>query len=226
VSDPDFIADLEREARTGFPEVIFGQGKTPEQVAMIGARILEVSRRLLVTRASADQHAALAAAHPGATWHARARAVTVGHDATPRRGCVSVVCAGTTDVPVAEEAALTAEMWGAEVVRLYDVGVAGLHRLLERRELLRDCRAHVVVAGMDGALASVLGGLVGEPVIAVPTSVGYGAAFGGLAPLLAMLSSCAPGVTVVNIDNGFGAGFAAGRLNASFERLLARRDGA
>lgn len=213
----DAVPDLSRAARIGFPEVIYGQGKEPATVAAIAGEILSVSDRLLVTRADDRQFEAVAAVCPTARRHAEARMISVGLDLRRKSGKVGVLCAGTTDIPVAEEAAITAEMWGAEVLRFFDIGVAGLHRLLSRLDAVRRCRALVVVAGMEGALPSVVGGLVAAPIIACPTSVGYGANFGGLAALLAMLNSCAPGISVVNIDNGFGAGFAAGRINAMIE---------
>lgn len=205
--------DHHRELRNGFPEVVFGLGKTPEQIVAIARQILERHSRLLVTRVSPDVAAHVTAALPQLTHHPEARLLTVGY--VPRqaeRGQVAVVAAGTSDLPVAEEAAITAELWGVTVARVYDVGVAGLHRLLHQKAVLDAAKALVVVAGMEGALASVVGGLVSRPVVAVPTSVGYGASFGGLAALLAMLNSCASGVSVVNIDNGFGAGYLAGMI--------------
>ena len=214
VEIPGAFPDLGRARRLGFPEVILAERKTPEEVAAIAARLLAADPRLLVTRARAEHFDALVRVVPAAEWHERAGVIVAGRESVRPAGRVNVVFAGTSDLPVAEEAALTAEMGGAEVLRIGDVGVAGLHRLLGRIEDLRGASAHVVVAGMEGALPSVLGGLLAEPVIAVPTSVGYGAAFGGLAAVLGMLNSCAPGVTVVNIDNGFGAGYAAARINA------------
>ena len=205
--------DHHRELREGFPEVVLGTGKTPAHVAVIAERIAARSGRLLVTRASPEQMAAVAERVPDAVYHADARAITVERTTTSRAPGIMVLCAGTADLPVAEEAALTAEMMGNAVERHYDVGVAGIHRLLDRVEQLRRARALVVVAGMEGALPSVVAGLVSTPVIAVPTSVGYGASFGGLAALLAMLNSCAAGVGVVNIDNGFGAGYLAALIN-------------
>ena len=209
----DARVDTHRELRCGFPEVVFGLGKTPDELVRIALSILEHHDRLLVTRVDAEGVAALREALPQATHHERARAVTVGSTDGGEEGLVVVASAGTADGPVAEEAALTAGMLGARVERLRDVGVAGLHRLLADTALLGRARVVVVVAGMEGALPSVVGGLVDRPVIAVPTSVGYGASFGGIAALLAMLNSCAAGVTVVNIDNGFGAGYAAARIN-------------
>jgi NCAIR mutase (PurE)-related protein len=203
--------DLERAARTGDPEVVYGAGKAPEQVAAILSTLHEQhpDRAVLATRLAPE--AMLAAAEVGATVHEQARAATLGPLPAPR-GRVAVVSAGTSDGPVAAEAALTAEVHGAEAVQLRDVGVAGLHRLLSVRDRLEEADCLVVVAGMEGALPSVVGGLTGVPLVAVPTSVGYGASLGGVAALLAMLNSCAPGVTVVNIDNGYGAGVFAARV--------------
>jgi NCAIR mutase (PurE)-related protein len=206
--------DTDRARRCGFPEVIFGAGKTPEEVAAIGRVILEKDGVLLVSRASEAQHTALRAAFPTAQWHARARCLTV--ELTPRpklAGVIGVICAGTSDLPVADEAAVTLEIFGNRVERIADVGVAGLHRLLAVRDRLEACAVLIVVAGMEGALPSAVAGLVSKPVIAVPTSVGYGASFGGIAALLGMLNSCGSGVTVVNIDNGFGAAYAAAQIN-------------
>ena len=209
------VLDTQRELRCGHPEVIFGAGKTPEELVDIARAVLEHHDRLLVTRARPEGAAALCAALPRARHWARSNCVTVEPERRePLAGSVLVVSAGTSDGAVAEEAAITARMHGARVEQLADVGVAGLHRLLEHVERLRAANVLVVVAGMEGALPSVVGGLVDRPLIAVPTSVGYGASFGGLAALLAMLNSCASGVTVVNIDNGFGAGCAAARINA------------
>ncbi len=198
--------DSHRALRRGFPEVIFGQGKTPEQVAAIAERLAENSSRLLVTRASPESYEMVKARLPDAVYHSLAKAIVLNRNPGNGRPGVMVLSAGTADVPVAEEAALTAELMGSEVERAYDVGVAGIHRLLGQTERLRKAKVLVVVAGMDGALPSVVGGLVSVPIIAVPTSIGYGASFGGLAPLLTMLNSCAAGVSVVNIDNGFGGG--------------------
>lgn len=205
--------DHHRALRDGFPEVVLGLGKTPAQVATIGERIAAHAGRLLVTRATPEQFAALSVVAPDATFHETARAITIERCPPRRLPGVAVVCAGTADLPVAEEAVLTAEMMGNAVLRLYDVGVAGLHRLLAHLDALRAARVVVVVAGMEGALPSVVGGLVSAPVVAVPTSIGYGASFGGLAALLGMLNSCAAGVSVVNIDNGFGAGYIAALIN-------------
>jgi pyridinium-3,5-biscarboxylic acid mononucleotide synthase len=204
--------DHHRELRTGSPEVIYGAGKTPEQIARISKSILDHGGNVLVTRTDAAAYAALRADVGDAAFHEVARAITVVREPPARLGRLGVICAGTSDLPVAEEAAVSAAFFGAEVTRLTDVGVAGLHRLLAAREQLTAQDALIVVAGMEGALPSVVGGLVGMPVIAVPTSVGYGAAFGGIAALLGMLNSCASGVTVVNIDNGFGAAAAAARI--------------
>jgi NCAIR mutase (PurE)-related protein len=202
--------DHHRALRRGFAEAIFGAGKTPDQIVAIVERIAGRGQNVIVTRTSADVQARIAARMAGTHWHEAARCVTVTTAAPePLPGRVAVVCAGTSDVPVAEEAAVTAEFHGATVDRIHDVGVAGLHRLLDRTATLREASVVIVAAGMEGALPSVVGGLVDAPVIAVPTSVGYGASFGGLAALLAMLNSCASGVSVVNIDNGFGAGFLA-----------------
>ncbi|MAF66930.1 MAG: 1-(5-phosphoribosyl)-5-amino-4-imidazole-carboxylate carboxylase [Planctomycetes bacterium] len=209
--------DIGRAMRCGHPEVIYGEGKTPEQVLEIARAVLTAHDSLLVTRTSEETAALLTAELAGARHHALARAVTVEPDELNETGSVIVVCAGTSDLPVAEEAALTARMLGARVQTLPDVGVAGLHRLLAHVDRLRKARAVVVVAGMEGALPSVVGGLVDRPVIAVPTSIGYGASFGGIAALLAMLNSCAAGVSVVNIDNGFGAGYQAAQINRMAE---------
>ena len=213
--DLDFAkVDHHRSIRQGFPEVVFGQGKTPDQIASIAATVLTRSDRLLVTRASEAAFDATRECVSDAEYDRTARCIVVDRreDAVGVPG-VAVLCAGTSDLPVATEAAITAELIGCEVERISDVGVAGLHRLLDHLPKLRKCRALVVVAGMEGALPSVVGGLVDIPIIAAPTSVGYGASFGGLAALLGMLNSCAPGVGVVNIDNGFGAGYLAAMIN-------------
>ena len=208
--------DHHRALRHGFPEVIFGQGKTAEQVVGIAARLAEKGDGLLATRLDGDAAAALLAAIPGTEWNPTARTVYLA-PTLPRtravRGTVLIVAAGTSDLPVAEEAAVTAAALGNPVERLNDVGVSGIHRILSASPILARAAVVIVVAGMEGALPSVVGGLVSVPVIAVPTSVGYGASFGGIAALLGMLNSCASGVTVVNIDNGFGAAFAAARIN-------------
>jgi NCAIR mutase (PurE)-related protein len=200
--------DHHRRLRRGFPEVVFAPGKTLPQIQGIVARLIEGEGPVLVTRVEPDVAAALLAAHASGQHNATARTVA-WRVPEPRTPGVLVVSAGTSDLPVAEEAVVTAEAFGNQVERLYDVGVAGIHRLLGRGDALRRARVLVVVAGMDGALPSVVGGLVDAPVIAVPTSTGYGASFGGVSALLAMLNSCSSGVTVVNIDNGFGAGYAA-----------------
>ncbi len=204
--------DHHRSLRRGFPEVIFGPGKTPAQIAAIASRLSENGHLVLVTKTTEEAYRAVAAERPEALWYQEAAAITVGRPNSERAGKASVLSAGTSDIPVAEEAALTAELMGASVGRLYDVGVAGLHRLLDHVDVLASADVLVVVAGMDGALPSVVSGLTRAPVIAVPTSVGYGASFSGLSALLAMLNGCSPGVAVVNIDNGFGAGYLAGIL--------------
>ncbi len=207
--------DGHRSLRKGFPEVIYCEGKTPVQVAKIAKKILQHNENLLATRASRETYRVVKRAFPGAKYHEAARAITVVRQPLPKRpGTIAVLCAGTTDIPVAEEAVVTADVMGNRVKRFYDVGIAGLHRLLAVNEELLDANVLIVVAGMEGALPSVVGGLVDKPVIAVPTSVGYGASFGGIAALLAMLNSCASGVTVVNINNGFGAGYAASLINS------------
>ena len=206
--------DHQRSARKGFPEVVFGEGKTPAQVAAIAGRIVGRGQTLLVTRTSPEAFAAVREAVPDAVFHEQARLIERRAGELPRgAGTILVAAAGTSDLPVAEEAALTAEVMNNDVDRLFDVGVAGLHRLLSARDRLAAARIVIVVAGMEGALPSVVGGLVRAPVIAVPTSVGYGASFGGIAALLGMLNSCAPGVAVVNIDNGFGAACIASQIN-------------
>jgi pyridinium-3,5-biscarboxylic acid mononucleotide synthase len=205
--------DHHRGLRLGFPEVVFGQGKTVEQVVAIAEKLVERSDRLLVTRVGHDVFTAVQARIPDVAYNQLARTIVLDRGGrTPRPG-IAVVTGGTADIGVAEEAAVTAELMGNKVDRVYDVGVAGIHRLLDKLPLLRKARVMVIVAGMEGALPSVVGGLVSVPIIAVPTSVGYGASFDGLAPLLTMLNSCAPGVAVVNIDNGFGAGYIAGLIN-------------
>ena len=206
--------DHDRAARKGFPEVIFGQGKTPAQVAAIAGRIVGHGHTLLVTRATPEAFDAVRAVIPDAVFHEQARIIERRSGELPRgAGTILVAVAGTSDIPVAEEAAVTAEVMNNPVDRLFDVGVAGLHRLLSARSRLEAARVVIVVAGMEGALPSVVGGLVRAPVVAVPTSVGYGASFGGVAALLGMLNSCAPGVAVVNIDNGFGAACIASQIN-------------
>jgi NCAIR mutase (PurE)-related protein len=206
--------DHHRELRAGFPEVIFGQSKTPEHIVGIAERITASGSNLIVTRTTEQVYGLISEIVPDAEYHREARMITALADRTERgRGTIAVISAGTSDIPIAEEAAVTASAMGNRVWRIYDVGVAGIHRLLAEREGLQAARAVVVVAGMEGALPSVVGGLVSVPVIAVPTSVGYGASFGGLAALLGMLNSCASNVTVVNIDNGFGGGFVASLIN-------------
>ncbi len=206
--------DHHRSIRQGFPEVVLGLGKTPAQIAAIAAEIVRRGSTLLVTRANEAAYAAVRAEVPGATYYADAAVITFRQeDVDPGRGTIVIAAAGTSDLNVAEEAARTAELMGNEVARLYDVGVAGLHRLLGERSRLASARVIIVVAGMEGALPSVVAGLVSVPVIAVPTSVGYGASFGGIAALLGMLNSCASGVSVVNIDNGFGAATIASLIN-------------
>jgi NCAIR mutase (PurE)-related protein len=206
--------DVHRSFRQGFPEVVLGLGKTPSQIAAIAERIVASGQSLLITRATPDAYDAVRAAVPAVSYHADARAITLKQGDIPRGlGTILIACAGTADLPVAEEAAVTADIMGNAVDRLYDVGVAGLHRLLHEHQRLRDARVVIVVAGMEGALPSVIGGLVRVPVIAVPTSIGYGSSFDGLAALLGMLNSCASAVTVVNIDNGFGAACVASRIN-------------
>ena len=206
--------DVERHRRRGFPEVIFAAGKTPEQVIHIIAALKKAGQNVLCTRAAPGLFEAVSRVHPDARYHADARMITVDVTARPApAGRVAVVSAGTSDIPVAEEAALTAEWMGARVERVFDVGVAGLHRLVNHLDLLRSCRAVIVVAGMEGALPSVVGGLIDKPIVAVPTSVGYGASLQGIAALLAMLNTCVPGICVVNIDNGFGAGVTAALIN-------------
>lgn len=205
--------DHGRRARQGFPEVVFGRGKTPDQIAGIARAIVGRGDPLLVTRTDRAAFERVAKLVPDATFHEQAGIVERRRPGTEGHGVILVASAGTSDLPVAEEAAICAEVMNNRVDRLYDVGVAGLHRLLEQHDRLRAARVIIVVAGMEGALASVVGGLVRVPVIAVPTSTGYGAGFGGVAALLAMLNSCAAGVSVVNIDNGFGAAAAASAIN-------------
>ena len=206
--------DSHRTLRKGFPEVIFCPGKTTEQVVRIVERIRARDGRVLAARADPEVAEAVQQAFPDAVYHDVARMIVVGDPAPQRgRGTVLVVSAGTADIPVADEAFVTAQTMGSPVERLYDVGVAGIHRLFGNRERLFEANVLVVVAGMEGALASVVAGLVDRPVVAVPTSVGYGASFGGLSALLTMLNSCSPGVSVVNIDNGFGAGYLAHLIN-------------
>jgi NCAIR mutase (PurE)-related protein len=215
VADLGFAqVDTHRALRKNFPEVIFGAGKSVDQVVKIAARLQKAGQPVLVTRVSQEHARAVTKKFKRAVHHPLARCVTIeDKPRTKRPGFIAVVCAGTSDLPVAEEAAVTAEIMGNRVERVHDIGVAGLHRMLARMDLLQTANVIVAVAGMEGALPSVLAGLVSKPVIAVPTSIGYGASFGGIAALLAMLNSCASGVTVVNIDNGFGAGYAASQIN-------------
>ena len=207
--------DHHRSLRRGQSEVIFGEGKEPEDILAIMERMVEQDENILITRLSPDKAEKIKEYYPGSTYHQRARALTLikKQKKTSGRGTILVICAGTSDIPVAEEAAITARFMGNEVETIYDIGVSGIHRVLAHRESLVRASVIVVVAGMEGALPSVVGGLVDRPVIAVPTSVGYGASFQGIAALLGMLNSCASGVTVVNIDNGFGAGYAASVIN-------------
>jgi pyridinium-3,5-biscarboxylic acid mononucleotide synthase len=206
--------DHHRALRQGMPEVIFSEGKTPKQVAGIFSRLAQHGGNILATRATEEQYAAVAAQIDKSEYRPLARAIVLKRDRKRYgKGVIAVVSAGTSDIPVAEEAVVTAELMGNSVQHIYDVGVAGIHRLLAHRSVLSKARVIIVCAGMEGALPSVVGGLVGVPVIAVPTSVGYGAAFEGLAALLGMMNSCASNVSVVNIDNGFGAGYVASLIN-------------
>lgn len=206
--------DHHRHLRRGFPEVIFGPGKTPSQISTIASKLIEQSQNVLVTKTNEEAYKEVAKIHPKASWKEEARAVVVEVQPLPRTsGLVLVVSAGTSDIPIAEEAALTADLMGCQVERLFDVGVAGLHRLASHQDLLSKANVIVVAAGMEGALPSVVAGFVAVPVVAVPTSIGYGASFGGVSALLAMLNSCSTGVAIVNIDNGFGAGYLAGIMN-------------
>lgn len=216
VTDLGFAqVDQHRALRQGFPEVIFGAGKTPVQVMKIAGEILKQSDQVLITRITGDHFKLLKKKFKKAIHHDSARCVVIEKKKpVPKRGTIAILSAGTSDQPVAEEAAITAETMGNKVQRLYDVGVAGLHRLLARAEDFREANVIIVVAGMEGALPSVVAGLVDKPVIAVPTSIGYGASFEGVAALLGMLNSCGSGVTVVNIDNGFGAAYAASQINS------------
>lgn len=215
VSDLDFSkVDLERQKRTGYPEVIYGEGKTVDQIVAIMRALHTNHQNILATRISPEQAAGIQKALPNVTYHETARCMTEVATRQPEtKSFIAVVTAGTTDIPVAEEAAVTAELYGNRVQKVYDVGVAGLQRLLMHIDTIRQAKVVIVVAGMEGALVSVVGGLVDVPVIAVPTSVGYGASFKGMTALMAMLNSCASGVTVVNIDNGFGAAYSASMIN-------------
>jgi NCAIR mutase (PurE)-related protein len=216
VADLDFAqVDLHRSLRKNFPEVIYGEGKTPAQVVRIAAKLADHEQRILITRIGPQHARALGKKFRSAVYHELARCLTVQKRPLPKRpGTIAILAAGTSDLPVAEEAAVTADIMGNQIERVFDVGVAGLHRLLRRLEDIQRANVVIAVAGMEGALPSVVAGLVSKPVIAVPTSVGYGASFGGLAALLAMLNSCGSGLTVVNINNGFGAGYAASQINA------------
>ncbi len=210
--------DHARAIRQGFPEVIFGQGKSKEQIVGIFEKLAARSPNVLITRTTAEVFGEIRNIFSESEWHESANLIRIRRDKTELgAGEISIVTAGTSDIPVAEEAALTAETMGNRVKRIWDAGVAGIHRILSEREILQTSRVVVVVAGMEGALPSVVGGLVSVPVIAVPTSIGYGASFGGIAALLGMLNSCASNVTVVNIDNGFGAGFTASLINRKFK---------
>jgi pyridinium-3,5-biscarboxylic acid mononucleotide synthase len=212
--------DHARSARQGFPEVVFGAGKTREQVVGIVERLAKHSPNLLITHTDEGTFGEVRNVVTEAEWHATAKLIRIQRDRTELGvGEIAVVTAGTSDIPVAEEAALTAEAMGNRVKRVWDVGVAGIHRVLAERSLLQSARVAIVAAGMEGALPSVVGGLVRVPVIAVPTSIGYGASFGGVAALLGMLNSCASNVTVVNIDNGFGAGFVASLINRKWQPI-------
>jgi len=216
VADLGFAqVDTHRALRKGFPEVIFGAGKTPAQVVGIAQKLVARQQPVLVTRINPEHARALRKRFKRAVHHGLARSVTIEPKPLPKRsGTIAVICAGTSDLPVAEEAVVTAEIMGNRIKRIADAGVAGLHRILSHLETIQQANVLVVVAGMEGALPSVVAGLTSKPVIAVPTSVGYGASFGGVAALLGMLNSCGSGVTVVNIDNGFGAGYAASQINA------------
>jgi pyridinium-3,5-biscarboxylic acid mononucleotide synthase len=206
--------DNHREIRTGYPEIIFCAGKTVGQVVEIIQLMDKKGTNILATRATAEMYAAVKSHFPSAQFHELSKIISIKKQETGKTSTyISVVTAGTSDIPVAEEAALTAEFFGNTVKRVFDVGVAGIHRLTDKIDEIRNARVIVVVAGMEGALPSVVGGLVDKPVIAVPTSIGYGANFGGLSALLGMLTSCASGISVVNIDNGFGAGYLAGMIN-------------
>ena len=212
--------DYHRQLRQGFPEVIFCEGKTIEQVVKIAERLVDVGQPLFATRATVEMYQAVLSIAPKAIFNQAGRTISLPTEKLIQQTGILVVSAGTSDIPVAEEAVETASIMGNQVDRLYDVGVAGLHRLLSNYEQLADANVLVVVAGMEGALASVVGGLVDKPVIAVPTSIGYGASFNGLAALLTMLNSCASGVSVVNIDNGFGAGYNAALINRQIHQRV------
>ncbi len=205
--------DTHRGMRSGFPEVVFCQGKTDDHLLGVYRKLLEFDGRVLGTRAGRDQYELIKAEIKDAVYDPVSRILKVDRKPLEKKGKVAICCAGTADVPVAEEAAQTAEYFGTYVERVFDVGVSGIHRLLSKTELLQNCNCVVAIAGMEGALASVIGGLVSVPVIAVPTSVGYGASFNGLSALLTMINSCANGIAVVNIDNGYGAGYMATQIN-------------
>lgn len=206
--------DHHREIRTGYPEIVYCEGKTSEQVRDIFRHVSGTGQNIVGTRASVEKYEAVKSIAPEAVWHEEARIISIINHVTEKAASpVAVVTAGTSDIPVAEEAAVTCELLGNNVTRIYDAGVAGIHRLFDNLPEIKKCRVVIVIAGMEGALASVVGGLIDKPVIAVPTSVGYGANFQGVSALLAMLTSCASGVSVVNIDNGFGAGFNASMIN-------------
>jgi len=211
--------DHHRSLRRGFPEVVYGAGKTVPQILSIAESIVEQGTNLLVTRCAPEAGSALSRRFPSGTWHESARVFFIETSSRPKHGYVLVITAGTTDIPVAEEAAITARLLDCNVDRIYDVGVAGIHRLMAYQSMIDEADVLVVAAGMEGALASVVAGMSKAPVIALPTSVGYGASFGGLAALLSMMTSCAAGVTVVNIDNGFGAGCAAAIIVARSRAL-------
>ena len=223
-TDLDFaVVDHDRQERTGQPEVVFCLGKQPADAATIAAVIVERSQRVLLTRVSPEHAEAVRARLPDEVYHEQARCLTVDRHNRPKRGLVAIVAAGTADLPVAAEAAVTAEFAGCHVEQHIDVGIAGLHRLLARVPMIRQAACSVAVAGMEGALPSVLAGLLDHPVIAVPTSIGYGAHLDGLAPLLAMMNSCAAGVAVVNIDNGFGGGYLAAQIGRKSQDGPARK---
>ena len=205
--------DTAREKRTGFPEVVYCAGKPDEYIVSIYEKLLEADGRVFGTRATKEQFELVKQRIPDVEYDPISRILKVSHIDIERKGCVAVCCAGTADIPVAEEAAQTAEYFGTNVERVFDVGVSGIHRLLSKTEVLQKANCVIAVAGMEGALASVIGGIVSNPVIAVPTSVGYGASFDGLSSLLTMINSCANGITVVNIDNGYGAGYVATQIN-------------
>jgi len=204
--------DLHREKRKGFPEVVFCEGKTKQQILGIAAKLFKFNKCVMLTRFPIDVKRSLKTKYPKGIYYKDARIFYIGPKAK-KSGLISILTGGTADIPVAEEAAVTAEIMGSKVQRIYDVGVAGLHRLLSFRKKIETSRVLIVIAGMDGVLASVAGGLFAKPIIAVPTSIGYGLSLGGITPLLTMLNSCAPGVAVVNIDNGFGAGYIAAIIN-------------